>query len=641
MNAMDAAGKSTGPDAPRSASADRQARRALWILLSLSAALRVWLVSGGGQGFWPDEGRYDQVRVAAGQLAAGEWHAGWAGIFKTADHLLFKVIALLPAILEHWSGAHPILPAFFFAIFSTLSLWMTGRIVSMAGGAPAQQVAAVFLAAGANSLFYYARHYFPYDVAMFFGLWAWARAVHQPPRGGYAVGLLAGLCFATYNGYWLLGGAAMAVRSIQAFRGGLRSTLKILPALVIGVLTCPLTLVVVGRALGCDLIKSYLDFSRTITQGEMQGSLLFMGGYFWHGEGVAGLVVMLAAGMGVLARGEKAALAVAVVRAALGMLMLRWLMADVLGWFVVYGRLVREVVPLLCVAGGVGLGWLWGRGCRWRAVAVAMGAIFIVSAGWNYARVLRQWFPREFRAEAARRLGSFPSSRGSFQLVHANFLYAPEAIYTGEALTATLWQAPHPQQYPPYLFEGFARAARREFLTRDASMRLITIGRQGYQGWLGDIPTLSQHGGYPGGVDMRLRLNREGVGRREPLVATGQTGRGDLLYVSYEDSAHIRWGFDHWGVGGAISPMLRVRWDQPQILRVSMGSMFPREAPAELRQRLLVKWNDQTVFDSAQEFHPSEPGDIVFGLNLIGASTADARFRGRIESVAPTEPESR
>ena len=45
---------------------------------------------------------------------------------------------------------------------------------------------------------------------------------------------------------------------------------------------------------------------------------------------------------------------------------------------------------------------------------------------------------------------------------------------------------------------------------------------------------------------------------REPLVVTGETGRGDFLFVEYRDGGRVRFGLDHWGKATVTSEPVAV-----------------------------------------------------------------------------------
>ncbi len=142
------------------------------------------------------------------------------------------------------------------------------------------------------------------------------------------------------------------------------------------------------------------------------------------------------------------------------------------------------------------------------------------------------------------------------------------------------------------------------------------------------------------------------AGQAEPLVVTGQTGAGDFAYVSYVDDHHVRFGFDHWGVGGKVSEPVTLDLDAPHLLEVSMGSLYggaaddpawkavPPEERVRLRRQRWIRLDGRTVLEADLPCHPTTAGQITLGRNLIGGSTCAAEFSGVIYSVARPAPDS-
>ena len=122
-----------------------------WLVLAalaLSAGLRAVLVHRGGQMFWSDETRFEVARSAADLLARHDWAGAARMLLGGADHLLFKVIGVVPAGLDrllHGTGYE--IPAYCFAGFSVLNIFLVWRIARAAGaGAREAAMAALLLA---------------------------------------------------------------------------------------------------------------------------------------------------------------------------------------------------------------------------------------------------------------------------------------------------------------------------------------------------------------------------------------------------------------------------------------------------------------------------------------------------------------
>jgi hypothetical protein len=148
-----------------------------------------------------------------------------------------------------------------------------------------------------------------------------------------------------------------------------------------------------------------------------------------------------------------------------------------------------------------------------------------------------------------------------------------------------------------------------------------------------------------GAVDLDVRLPSHPAGRSEPLVTTGIAMAGDLVYLIYTDSDHIQIGFDHWGVGGALSPPLRVDYRKPHQFHISMGSLYPQDGniryqdlPASfvdrIKRHVNVTIDGQSALTVASECYESPPAFVSIGRNAIGGSTTGSEFSGEIMKVS-------
>lgn len=155
-------------------------RRWIWLTLVVSFALRAWIAWRGGQLFWPDEDRFDVARRIARTLYDGNVHSAVDALLSQPDHLLFKIAGLLPASLEILIGTPGWVSALFFSLASTWVLWLVARVARTAGASETEGLIAMLLAAGTTSLFYYSRHYFPYDLSLGFLLLSLLAGLREP-----------------------------------------------------------------------------------------------------------------------------------------------------------------------------------------------------------------------------------------------------------------------------------------------------------------------------------------------------------------------------------------------------------------------------------------------------------------------------
>jgi hypothetical protein len=149
---------------------------------------------------------------------------------------------------------------------------------------------------------------------------------------------------------------------------------------------------------------------------------------------------------------------------------------------------------------------------------------------------------------------------------------------------------------------------------------------------------------YPGPIRIRLRFPQGRAGYGEPLVVTGATGAGDIVYVRYESERRLRIGFDHWNKGGPVSRRIEYDPGTAHELMLSLGSLLPSTGPgddafAPLRRRCSILLDDKPVLVCESEFYPATPAQIFVGENPIGGSTTSPAFAGQIVSVESVKPE--
>jgi hypothetical protein len=140
---------------------------------------------------------------------------------------------------------------------------------------------------------------------------------------------------------------------------------------------------------------------------------------------------------------------------------------------------------------------------------------------------------------------------------------------------------------------------------------------------------------YPGAVRLRVRFPHDVVAAADPLIVTGRTTKGDFLYVQVLDARHVRFGFDHWSVGGLVSPPVETDLAAPHELVLTMDALYPPSAPAgdPWRGRVAIWLDGRLVLSGASACHPTTAEQIILAYNLIGGSTTGPVFRGSILGV--------
>jgi hypothetical protein len=174
------------------------------------------------------------------------------------------------------------------------------------------------------------------------------------------------------------------------------------------------------------------------------------------------------------------------------------------------------------------------------------------------------------------------------------------------------------------------------------------FGGRRFTGTLHEVrraPLIAPLAPFTGGGFVRLafRFPKGTSGGREPLIATGQPGTDDLLFVSYEDEAHIRLGFHHAASEPLLSEPIAIAPDDIQLLEVSFGSFYPApgdEQERELANALIVKFNGQLIWAQEQAFHPA--GNAAPRLGVYEGTSGEyaGQFSGQWVASQPVPSEA-
>ncbi len=142
----------------------------------------------------------------------------------------------------------------------------------------------------------------------------------------------------------------------------------------------------------------------------------------------------------------------------------------------------------------------------------------------------------------------------------------------------------------------------------------------------------------PSPLELRLSLPRGEAGRCEPLIVTGQTSAGTLLYVRYTGPDTIVFGYDSWAVGGPESADIRIQPGTTTSLTIVMPAFAaPLRVDRKARGPLRVDYAGRTVLSGEVHYHGRAPHEIHFGENPIGGTITNSFLRGRITTRAGTE----
>jgi hypothetical protein len=137
-----------------------------------------------------------------------------------------------------------------------------------------------------------------------------------------------------------------------------------------------------------------------------------------------------------------------------------------------------------------------------------------------------------------------------------------------------------------------------------------------------------------GPLELTVLFDQAPYGRGQSLVETGRTGKGDILYVVQDDLNHFHFGFDHWGIGGAVGPRFEIDTSVPHDINISMSSLLSKEdRSSNAGQWVIAEVDGKRVLEVRFTCYEASPDELYVGWNRIGASTTEMPFRGRLLDV--------
>ena len=136
-----------------------------------------------------------------------------------------------------------------------------------------------------------------------------------------------------------------------------------------------------------------------------------------------------------------------------------------------------------------------------------------------------------------------------------------------------------------------------------------------------------------GTLRLRVSFPTATVGEREPLLVTGETGRGDLLVVEYLAGNQLRFWLDHWGSSPRHSPPLDIvtgRDYRLEITHQAYATAVRANIGGTVATPLRIVLDGLTAWECPALLFPVEPDDFFVGWNPIGGSSCRERFSGAI-----------
>jgi len=121
-----------------------------------------------------------------------------------------------------------------------------------------------------------------------------------------------------------------------------------------------------------------------------------------------------------------------------------------------------------------------------------------------------------------------------------------------------------------------------------------------------------------------------------PVLASGVSGRADILALQWRPNGRARLVYDHWGFASATSPEFPWRADRAHRLEVetpALGVLDRVPAGSEGRGRLRVWVDGELAWETEVAFHSPGVDTVRIGGNDVGASTASVRWPGVVLDV--------
>lgn len=391
----------------------------LALLMLIAYGLRLLLIINGGQLFHPDELRYYRsiettkhifnadFKNAAKTLLKYEFHQGIAlaklvpALFHRLIHSLNHDDNLLWKDLWHTPPQNFRLPALIFALPSVLCVGMVYLIGRQAGANEGEALLSAYLLATSQSFFFFAKHLLPYDIAILIGLIAIYFAFRLRAWriiNALFVGWLAFLVFWIYNGYITLTitiGILYCVLLAADPRDAIRRAFGMAGGALLFFLPIVLFNLVI---LNENVVLQMMTFSETVDHGSFSEGPIFPFLYFRDVEGAMSIVWIFGLFLAAWAwRGRCVSndrrRAWTWFACLFSLYLMLSLLSAGLQLFVVYGRVVRSLVPFIALACAYGFSacyFRFGRGAL-TLLVVGLGALSIA----NFVPAIAQRYPLE------------------------------------------------------------------------------------------------------------------------------------------------------------------------------------------------------------------------------------------------------
>jgi len=237
------------------------------------------------------------------------------------------------------------------------------------------------------SHYYQLRNVLPYEYAVSFFLVSVLITLSKGTRYGLN-GTICFFIFFIYYGYWILALCGLIFASLYACNG-IREFVFRVSRLSLGFLLPFIIFLLVGFSYEVDFISDFVNFSSTISQGDFHRGHLVPFEFLYYAENFKATIwlFVLVACFFYTSDEKKIWLL-----CGLGFIYVAlFLGSNVFNYFVVLGRLVKQLLPILCLLSGLYLAKLNGR--------LLSCIFFFVIAGflYNYISLIDSYHPAEVK----------------------------------------------------------------------------------------------------------------------------------------------------------------------------------------------------------------------------------------------------
>jgi len=240
----------------------------------------------------------------------------------------------------------------FFALPITLNVLLVYCIAIRLYQCNRRALIAAFLYTFSFSSIYQVRHVLPHDLALAFILSSyWLTLYSRKYSATFLCGILCFLCFFTYYGYWIASGTGLAFAAFYQSRN-FPDLLKKSIILVTGFISPLLLFYFAGLAAGVDLSKQFLHFSNTIVQGDFSEGYLLPFRFFFQAEHFLSLIWLTCLILALIQITRTRKLNQSYFYPLAGAILIYAFFvigSNIFEHFVVLGRLVKQLTPLLCL----------------------------------------------------------------------------------------------------------------------------------------------------------------------------------------------------------------------------------------------------------------------------------------------------